>query len=81
MVITVCGAYALTKKRMPGVKIFIGLVIFQMLFHGGIVPTYLTMKNYHLLDLPISMPTLAAITLFYAVDRWNEWWNRGMGRL
>ncbi len=25
--------------------------------------------------LPISKPTLAAITLFYAVDRWNEWWN------
>ncbi len=25
--------------------------------------------------LPISKPTLAAITLFYAVDYWNEWWN------
>lgn len=24
--------------------------------------------------LPISLPTLAAITLFYAVDRWNEWY-------
>lgn len=25
--------------------------------------------------IPISKPTIAAITLFYAVDRWNEWWN------
>lgn len=124
MMITVTGAYALTKKKVPGSKIFIFLVIFQMLFHGGIVPTYLTMKEYNLLDnifvmilpvavntyyliimmsyfrnvpealeeagridgandiqillrivLPISTPMLAAITLFYAVDRWNEWWN------
>jgi ABC-type sugar transport system, permease component len=124
MLITVTGAYALTKKNVPGNKIFIFLVIFQMLFHGGIVPTYLAIKDYHMLDnilamilpiavntyyliimmsyfrnvpealeeagridgandiqillriiLPISVPTLAAITLFYAVDRWNEWWN------
>ncbi|MCI9338204.1 MAG: carbohydrate ABC transporter permease [Lachnospiraceae bacterium] len=25
--------------------------------------------------LPISKPILAAISLFYAVDRWNEWYN------
>lgn len=124
MLATVCGAYALTKKKLPGHKIFIGLVIFQMLFHGGIVPTYLAMSDYNLLNnvmamilpvavntyyliimmsyfrnlpealeeaaridgandiqiliriiLPISVPTLAAISLFYAVDRWNEWWH------
>ncbi|THF75708.1 carbohydrate ABC transporter permease [Cohnella fermenti] len=124
MITTVFGAYALTKKRMPGNRIFVGLVIFQMLFHGGIVPTYLAMKDYHLLNnvfamilpvmvntyyliimmsyfrnvpealeeagridgandiqilmriiLPISLPTIAAISLFYAVDRWNEWWH------
>lgn len=25
--------------------------------------------------LPLSKPILATITLFYAVDKWNEWWN------
>lgn len=25
--------------------------------------------------LPISLPTIAAITLFYAVERWNEWYH------
>jgi putative aldouronate transport system permease protein len=25
--------------------------------------------------LPTSAPILATITLFYAVDRWNEWWH------
>jgi putative aldouronate transport system permease protein len=24
--------------------------------------------------VPISMPIIATMTLFYAVDRWNEWW-------
>jgi len=25
--------------------------------------------------IPTSKPIIAAISLFYAVDRWNEWWN------
>ena len=25
--------------------------------------------------LPLSMPIIATITLFYTVDRWNEWYN------
>jgi putative aldouronate transport system permease protein len=25
--------------------------------------------------LPISMPIIATITLFYSVDRWNEWFH------
>lgn len=29
---------------------------------------------YHIV-LPLSAPILATITLFYAVDRWNEWFN------
>lgn len=29
---------------------------------------------FHII-LPLSAPILATITLFYAVDRWNEWFN------
>jgi putative aldouronate transport system permease protein len=25
--------------------------------------------------VPLSLPILATFTLYYAVDRWNEWWN------
>jgi len=25
--------------------------------------------------VPISLPILASIALFYAVDKWNEWWH------
>jgi putative aldouronate transport system permease protein len=24
--------------------------------------------------IPVSLPIMATMTLFYAVDRWNEWW-------
>lgn len=44
MTITTLMAYALTKK-VPGVKILNFLVIFTMLFNGGLVPTYYVYSN------------------------------------
>lgn len=38
-------AYALSKKDMPGVKVMNFLVIFTMLFSGGLVPTYIVYSN------------------------------------
>lgn len=124
MVVTTCGAYALSKKSMPGRSIMMAGIVFTMLFSGGLIPFYLTIKGLHLINnygamiypvavstfflivminhfrsippsleesakidgandlyilyrivLPISKPTMAAITLFYAVARWNEWYN------
>ena len=123
MVISVSGAYALSKKGMPGRNIFLTLILFTMFFNGGLIPFYLIikelglvnnilvmivpaalntfyliiMKNYFAtipegleesakLDgandiyilvkiiLPISAPFIATFALFYAVERWNEWW-------
>ncbi|MBM7566210.1 carbohydrate ABC transporter permease [Paenibacillus sacheonensis] len=123
MLVTITGAYVLSKSGFPGRKIVMGGIIFTMFFNGGLIPFYLTMKNFHLINnllvmvlpvavntfymiiciaffrtlpggleesakidgandiqvlykvvIPISMPMLATITLFYAVDRWNEWW-------
>ena len=44
MTITTLMAYALTK-RVPGVKILNFLVIFTMLFNGGLVPSYYVYSN------------------------------------
>ena len=38
-------AYGLTQKNIKGVKLVIVLVIFSMLFNGGIVPTYYVYTN------------------------------------
>ncbi|MFC3801932.1 carbohydrate ABC transporter permease [Cohnella sp. GCM10012308] len=123
LIVTLTGAYVLSKKGYPGRGIVMSGIIFTMFFNGGLIPFYLTMKNLHLINnlfvmvlpvavntfylmiciaffrtlpagleesakidgandiqvfykiaLPVSKPMIATIALFYAVDRWNEWW-------
>jgi putative aldouronate transport system permease protein len=115
-------AYALSRKNYPGKKAVLMLVLFTMIFQGGIVPLYLVMKDLRLTNtiwsiilasglntfymilmynyfqslpdsllesarldgagewrilfnivLPLSLPIIATIVLFYSVDKWNEW--------
>lgn len=41
-------AYALCRKGWPGRRLVLMMVLFTMIFHGGIVPLYLVMKNMNL---------------------------------
>ena len=124
MFLSVFGAYALSKKRLIGRGLILSVILFTMLFSGGLIPFYLVvsglgltnsmwsmilptavntfyliiMKNYFAslppsleeaakidgahdltilfqIILPISLPFVATFFLFYAVERWNEWWN------
>ncbi|MCC8051881.1 MAG: carbohydrate ABC transporter permease [Clostridiales bacterium] len=124
MVLSVTGAYVLSKKKLLGRNFFLTLILFTMLFSGGLVPSYLNIKNLGLINtvwsmilptgistyymiimknyftslpesleeaakldgansfviltkiiIPISMPFMATFALFYAVERWNEWYN------
>lgn len=43
--ITTLLGYALSKKFLPGRNLLTFLVFFSMLFHGGLVPTYLNYTN------------------------------------
>lgn len=123
MTLSVFGAYALSRKYLLGRRVFLNLIIFTMLFSGGLIPTYMVikglglinnifvmilpsaistyyliiMKNYFMslpeslleaaridganefiiltkIVLPISLPFMATFILFYAVERWNEWY-------
>ena len=120
--LTASTAYALSKKEFPGRKFFFVIILFTMLFNGGIVPLYLLMKDLQLTNtiwsvilatgmntfymilmynyfqslpeslmesarldgagewtillkivLPLSMPIIATVLLFYSIDKWNEW--------
>lgn len=124
MTLSIMGAYALSKKTLIGRNFFLYLILFTMLFSGGLVPGYLNIKNLGLVNsiwsmivptalstyymiimknyfvslpesleeaaridgansfvilvkivIPISMPFVATFALFYAVERWNEWYN------
>lgn len=41
-------AYALFRKDWPGRRLILTMVLITMIFHGGIVPTYLVMKSLNL---------------------------------
>lgn len=121
MFLTICAAYALSRKRLKGRKVFNIMFLITMYFSAGIIPDYILMSNLNLLDttavlvlplaisaynmiilrtamqgipveleeaaqidgcsdfrilvqimLPLCVPTLATLALFYAVGRWNS---------
>jgi putative aldouronate transport system permease protein len=43
-------AYPLSRKNMPHRRLVIFLILFTMIFNGGIVPTYLLIRNLGLMD-------------------------------
>ena len=45
LTITTLLAYAISKKDMPGRKAITFLIVFSMLFNGGLVPTYIIYTN------------------------------------
>ncbi|MFM9331825.1 carbohydrate ABC transporter permease [Paenibacillus mesotrionivorans] len=124
MFITSLMAYGLTRRDLDGRKFFNLMVVFTMLFHGGLIPSFLVVKQVGLIDslfamiipsavsafnliilrsffqglpegleesakldgcgdfgilfkivLPLSLPSIATISLFYAVTYWNSYFS------
>ncbi|OAS14897.1 carbohydrate ABC transporter permease [Paenibacillus oryzisoli] len=124
ILVTAITAYPLSKRNLPGISVIMVLFIFTMMFNGGLIPSYLLIRELHLLNnlwslilpamisvfnmlviksyyeglpealeesarmdgartftilfriiLPLSMPVLAAIALFYAVGFWNDYFS------
>lgn len=65
LVVTGMGAFALSKQRMIFSKFFSIMILITMFFGGGMIPTYLTVKAYGMLD------TIWAVILPGAVSTWN----------
>ncbi len=65
LVVNICSSYPLSRDELKGRMIFSWIFLFTMLFNGGIVPTYLIIKNLGLLD------SMWAIVLPGAVSAWN----------
>ncbi|MNW46290.1 L-arabinose transport system permease protein AraQ [compost metagenome] len=63
--VSVFAGYALSDQRLIGRKIFMTLFLITMFFGGGLVPTYLLVKNLDLID------TIWAIIIPGAVNVWN----------
>ena len=65
LVLTTLMAYALAKRQLPGKRIFMLLVLFTMLFNGGMIPTFLVVRSMGLLD------TLWALMIPNAINAFN----------
>ncbi|WP_342022824.1 carbohydrate ABC transporter permease [Arthrobacter citreus] len=50
LALTVCMAYPLSKRALPGRNIILSLVVFTMVFSAGMIPTFLVVKDLGLLD-------------------------------
>mgnify|MGYP001440692934 CR=1 FL=1 len=122
--LTILAGYALSRQRLAGQKVFMFLFVFTMLFSGGMIPSYLVVKETGLLNslwaliipglvspfqmiimrlyfytipnsleesakmdgashtrilisimIPLAMPAIATIALFYAVEYWNSYFD------
>lgn len=122
MFVTSLMAYGLSRRDLDGRNVIMFLVVFTMLFSGGMIPTFLVVKELGLIDsyaalilpsaigafnmiilknffqnipegleesakidgcndfgilfrivLPLSLPSIATISLFYAVTYWNTY--------
>lgn len=67
MALSVVGAYVLSKKRLIGRKVMLWFVLFTMLFNGGLVPTYLVMKDFGMINNIWSMILPCAISTYYLI--------------
>ncbi|AEE97140.1 MAG: putative aldouronate transport system permease protein [Clostridiales bacterium] len=125
VILSIITAYPLSRKDLRGGNIFMGLFTFTMFFSGGLVPTYLIIRDLGLIDnfwvmvlpgaisiynviimrtyfqssipfelqesamldgcsnwrilwsiiLPLSMPIIAVMVLFYGVGHWNSYFD------
>jgi len=122
ILLTMLMAYPLSRSWLPGRGVLSWLVVFTMFFGGGMIPSYLVVRAFGLLDtvwamvlpgamsafnlilartylsanlpdelvesaqidgandvqifsrivLPLSVPIIAVLVLFYAVGHWND---------
>ncbi|OKP70381.1 sugar ABC transporter permease [Paenibacillus sp. P3E] len=125
LVVTMPAAYALSRKDFVGRNFFMGMFMITMFFGGGLVPTYILVKNLGMVNtvwsivipsaasiwniivartffqssipkelqdaaqidgctnmrlfvkiiLPLSMPIIAVMALFYGVGNWNSYFS------
>ncbi|MBB6732945.1 carbohydrate ABC transporter permease [Cohnella zeiphila] len=50
LVVTALTAYPLSRRKLPGRSFFLMAIVFTLLFNGGIIPTYLVVKELGLLN-------------------------------
>ena len=63
-VLTICAAYPLSRKHMPGKGIIMLLFAFTMLFNGGLIPTFMVVSKLGLVN------TMWSVILVNSLNVW-----------
>lgn len=64
LVVNISAAYALSRKDLVGRKFFALFFIFTMFFSGGLIPTFLTIRDFHLYNTFLVMVLPFSVVVF-----------------
>ena len=64
MVMTIMAAYPLSKRNLLGGRVMMSLIVFTMLFNGGLIPSFLLVKNLGIMDSFAALWLPAAISVY-----------------
>ncbi|MEV5027084.1 carbohydrate ABC transporter permease [Paenibacillus sp. LPE1-1-1.1] len=64
LAINVSAAYALSRKDLVGRKAITMFFIFTMFFNGGLIPTFLTIRDFHMYDTFLVMVLPFSVAVF-----------------
>ncbi|MGC4106327.1 MAG: carbohydrate ABC transporter permease [Thermomicrobiales bacterium] len=65
--LTLLAAYPLSRRDLKGRGIVMGLFLFTMLFNGGLIPTYLTVRSLGIINTPFAMILPAALSVYQVI--------------
>ena len=65
MLLTIIGAFCLSRRNLPGHTAMTAFVVFTMLFNGGLIPTYLLVRQLKMIN------TLWSVIVPTAVNTYN----------
>lgn len=67
LLITTMAGYALSRKRFFLSKTINNLMVFTMYFGGGIIPLYLTLRDYHLIGSLWSLILVGLFSVYHMI--------------
>lgn len=65
--VTAMLAYGLSKPKLPGRKLFSFMVLFCMIFSGGMIPTFVVMNSYGLIDSLWALILMSVVTPYNTI--------------
>lgn len=64
LVCSLAAGYSLSRKDLPFRNLIMMILVFTMYFHGGMIPTYLTIKNLGLINTRAVLIILGCVSVY-----------------